>query len=255
MEFLTTAISSECRPARKIHNYNASGSCTVSIDATDLELVAVDIFGCNFKFRVVNVYRPPYYNETARCSALVLCDEMSRLSIVKWPCFIVGDFNCPNICWAKCSAPDDGIQDIVLRFINENNFMQLVNEPTRNSNILDLVLCNQPLLVCDLDVQCPIGNSDHCAVQVSIVHETDEPCVAPQNQDELVYDWQRADFVSMSNYLYTVDWHSMPSVNLTADSLWTAFDTVLQDAIQMFVPAKVIQRQTIRRNKHRYPNS
>ena len=58
-------------------------SCTVPIDATDLEIVAVDIFGCNFKFRVVNVYRPPYYNEAARSSTLVLCDELSRLSSVK----------------------------------------------------------------------------------------------------------------------------------------------------------------------------
>ena len=31
-------------------------------------------------------------------------------------------------------------------------------------------------------------------------------------------------------------------------------NTVLQDAMQMFVPAKIIQRQTSKRYKRRYPN-
>ena len=62
-------------------------------------------------------------------------------------------------------APADNIQDLFLDFILSNGFSQLVNEPTRQGNILDLVLCNEPLLITSVDILSPIGNSDHASVE------------------------------------------------------------------------------------------
>jgi hypothetical protein len=71
--------------------------------------------------------------------------------------------------------------------------------------------------------------------------------------DELVYDWRRADFDSMSNFLYAVDWHGMVSRNLTADALWTAFDGVLQNAVKQFVPVRKPLRPKLNSSKRHYP--
>jgi hypothetical protein len=49
-----------------------------------------------------------------------------------------------------------------------NGFTELVFEPTRLRNILDIVLCNHPLIICDLSVTPLFGNSDHNQVQFSV---------------------------------------------------------------------------------------
>ena len=78
--------------------------------------------------------------------------------------FIGGDFNCPGISWDRFKAPADNIQDLFLDFTLSNGFSQLVNEPTRQDNILDLVLCNEPLHITSVDIQSPMRKSDHASV-------------------------------------------------------------------------------------------
>ena len=78
--------------------------------------------------------------------------------------FIGGDFNCPGINWDRFKAPAYNVQDLFLQFTLSSGFSQLVNEPTRQDNILDLVLCNEPLLISSVDIQSPIGKSDHASV-------------------------------------------------------------------------------------------
>jgi len=53
-------------------------------------------------------------------------------------------------------VPNDMVQDA---------FTQLVQSPTRGSNIIDLVLTNEPLVVCDVKVEEPFvtGNHSHMA--------------------------------------------------------------------------------------------
>ena len=211
--------------------------------------------GGDYRLRLIVTYRPPYYNEAARTDASTLYRELTKLCDIKWPCFIVGDFNCPHINWQTCSAPNDGIQDSLICFVNDNNFCQLVKEPTRNIHVLDLVLCNEPLLVYDLSVQCPVGNSDHDSVQFNIARTVSEPQMQSCKHAETVYDWQHADFDSMANFLRTVDWHGMVSCNLTADTLWAAFSALLQDAMDRFVPVRKLTAPS-RQNKNRqYPTA
>ena len=57
----------------------------------------------------------------------------------------------------------------------ENGFSQLVTEPTKQSNILDLVLCNEALLVSDVNVLSPIGGSDHASIQFKVITNYDRP--------------------------------------------------------------------------------
>ena len=85
----------------------------------NVELVAIDVLTHNYRLRLINAYRPPYSNESARLEADILYRELFKLCNVKWPCFIVGDLNCPHIKWALNYAPSDGIQDLLLRLVNE----------------------------------------------------------------------------------------------------------------------------------------
>ena len=73
---------------------------------------------------------------------------------------IIADFNLPGIDWLDVRAACDlANNSLVIDIIQDNFFTQLVNEPTRECNILDLVLTTSPEFVCELAVGEPF--SDH----------------------------------------------------------------------------------------------
>jgi hypothetical protein len=72
---------------------------------------------------------------------------------------IMGDFNYPGINWETFESNNHGqaFRDLVM----ENFLIQHVREPTRESNVLDLVLSSNDGMVENLEVKEHLGNSDH----------------------------------------------------------------------------------------------
>jgi hypothetical protein len=79
----------------------------------------------------------------------------NKFTNTKYPCIIAGDLRCPDIEWAKSFPPSDNIQDKLLDFYVNHGFRQLVREPTRLGNILDVMLTNELLIIRDVNVQAP----------------------------------------------------------------------------------------------------
>ena len=81
---------------------------------------------------------------------------------MKLPIIVLGDFNCPDICWhtlASHSSRSSALCD----FIFDNNMSQLITYPTHhNGHILDLLFTNDPDSVGDIVTidNCPLV-SDH----------------------------------------------------------------------------------------------
>jgi len=124
-------------------------------------------------------------------------------------------------------APADGSQDALLDFAVTQGLCQIVQAPTRGDNLLYVILTNEPLSICNVDVIKPFSTSDHCQVKFSVFSD----CI--NHSEKLVtkrYDWSSADYDSMSDYIAGIDWLGILSTRLTADSLWAAFSDVLQAA-------------------------
>ena len=103
---------------------------------------------------------------------------------------LIGDFNLQNVDWIHYSAPVSPFYDMLVRFVNENGLLQFVSEPTRHENILDPVLTNVPNLISDLQVQCPLSESDHNVVKFSINLCSDHNNVSDNHGvDEWYYDF------------------------------------------------------------------
>ena len=228
----------------------------------DVEVSAVDVLVHRDKYRFIVVYRPPSHDAIGKMHVVTLIETLTSLCAVKWPVFIVGDFNCPGISWDIPRAPADNIQDCLLKFVVENGFSQLVTEPTRQSNILDLVLCNEALLVSDVNVLSPIGGSDHSSIQFKVITSYDRPTGPKPSTNEhavhRVYLWKHADYTAMRDYLLSVDWDSLLMYNLTVDTLWSAFCTVLQSAVDWYVPSHTVAQNNTSENHsktRRYPRS
>jgi len=98
-------------------------------------------------------------------------------------------------------------------------------------------------------------------VQFSIAANVVEsqPTVGSDNCMERVYMWDEANYDAITAYLECIDWHEMLACNLTVDELWSAFTDVLQQAIDLYVPVRFVNKKcstTGRRKPHvNYPRN
>ena len=113
-------------------------------------------------------YRPPssdidYLKELERSLSLIERTG-NNLSIL-----LLGDFNLPQIVWSTPSPTcPDSLSSTFCAIIADYFLHQLVLQPTREQNILDLVFITAPELVKDLEICLPIGGSDHCSIEFKL---------------------------------------------------------------------------------------
>ena len=83
----------------------------------------------------------------------------------------MGDFNLPHIDWSL-QRPTPAPGSKLLHFLADNGLSQHVQEPTRQNNILDLVITTEEALLVTLQIKDKIG--DHQAIQFSLQIEKEE---------------------------------------------------------------------------------
>ena len=82
------------------------------------------------------------------------------------PCLIVGDINLPNVDWKHFTfGIDSNLRNSdFLAFCISNNLTQKVDFPTRDNNILDVLLIDDPRMIKNVRSSAPFGNSDHVSI-------------------------------------------------------------------------------------------
>jgi len=112
-----------------------------------------------------------------------------------------------------------------------NGYEQCVTEPTRGSNVLDLVLCNEPILISSINVSPPFGSSDHNSIELRV------SCYAAERPTDREsykrYLWSQGDYESMALYLNGVRWNDLLTTNFSPNALWSAFCEVLNSAVDL----------------------
>jgi hypothetical protein len=123
--------------------------CPVQYPRTfeSLEVVAVDLI-LNPKVRIVCAYRPP--NATQEYTEL-LSSLINEITNVTWPVIILGDFNLPHIDWKNMLSPKTNEYETFLNAVVEAGLHQVVTFPTRENNVLDLILTNSPMIVSGIE--------------------------------------------------------------------------------------------------------
>ena len=167
---------------------------------------------------IVCVYRPP---DTTEVSTKNLFDFISSY-ITKvsnnnhMDIIIAGDFNFPGIKWEDLTIKRDSDyasgQSLML-FMAEHLLSQYVDCPTRDKNILDLLLTNNSNLVLHINTEDTNGLSDHRLVTVT-TKESLKP-IQPKPKPTFTKHTFRnlkihnADFDLISEHLSTVDWNEL----------------------------------------------
>ena len=213
-------------------------------------------------FNLVTVYRPPNEHNLDNLDRL-MSENNNSLS----PTIYIGDFNLPDIDWAR--TPNHGqvkansnrkpLHEKALQIFRINNLTQIIHGAThRKGNTLDLVLVEKELLN-EMNVQCEIlpRLSDHHMVLVSLVTQqyTDKRATGrPQHKLNL----DNAKFSEINKLFESL--HS--EIQLPYQSIehqWHKFTETIKTATDQYIPTKLARpggkpwmtRELVRLIRHR----
>ena len=91
------------------------------------------------------------------------------LSVSQLPIVLCGDFNVPNINWNLVSPiVSTPVANPMCELFRDNYLYQLVTDPTRQDNVLDLVFTNRLDIVANVEVVDNLPFTDHDGLQFKL---------------------------------------------------------------------------------------
>ena len=124
---------------------------------------------------------------------------------------LTGDFNLPAIDWITESTPnnDHSKEHKFIETTRDCFWYQMIKEPTRvrvnnEPHVLDLVLCNDHQSVSNININSPIGKSDHAVIIF------DYECYIERTnfkKEKILYN--KADYSEIRNYLKQLNWNKL----------------------------------------------
>ena len=157
---------------------------------------------------------------------------------------LAGDFNLPDILWESSSINTNriyssGLSYHMMDIANDNYLTQLVTEPTRDDNILDLIFTTTPDLIDSVQVR--PGMSDHYAVTAEINMRAKYNLQKPRS----VYLYKRANWDKIKDDLHEFQHTflaSTPYDNPVNDN-WQNLKSAIMDSVKINIPTKSLKTQ------------
>lgn len=140
-------------------------------------------------------------------------------------------FNFHHEEWLGSRIPDAAGRRI-LEMCNALGLTQFVKEPTREDQILDLVMT-------DLDVTCTtharMGTSDHNPVHLKM----NVPLYRDKPYKRKVWQYDKADHWGMRGFLASANWSRAIHPD-DPEEACSNITTIISDAMELFIPAKLV---------------
>ena len=196
---------------------------------------------------IVSLYRPPNTPAHSFQGMLNFLQQyISKASCDKhYDLIITGDFNLPNLTWhqnnysEESSKPTES-EDLLINFMEENLLCQYITQPTRNRNILDLFLTNNPNLVLQSN-STPTPLSDHNIVSVQTTYNlnsTKTKVKLPIPPDTFRgLNLYKADWDKINAHLELVVWDDLKSL-CSADEFPELLRLTVLQVCMLYTPPK-----------------
>ncbi len=156
-----------------------------------------------------------------------------------------GDFNLPSVNRESMSVDPGGsyidLSRQMIDIANDFGFEQVVKEPTRGNNILDLFFTSNPTLI-ERSWVVP-GISDHDGIPVIVV--STKPRFI-KHKPRKVYQFHKADTSALKSHLqiWTDQFTSATYDNdVSVNTLYDDFTCTIISAMDMFIPSKMITKK------------
>ena len=150
----------------------------------------------------------------------------------------MGDFNFPDINWELQEAGAGG--RVFLEQMQDSFLLQKVLKPTRGVNILDLVLTTEDNLVSDMEIVCPVSNSDHNVLLWSIDYGHEAEIGQKQNQRS--YKYERGNYPLFTSKLQEIDWERLLERS-DVDKIWNELKSRMIELRNELVPIRRVNKR------------
>lgn len=191
------------------------------------EAISVEISYRKRHFLITGVYRAPGADPSF-CQSFE--NYMGNMNNAKMPHVLCGDFNLPDIDWLGMQARTH-MSSTFLRTVNNFGMDQIVTEPTRESNILDLIFVSQEDILHDLEVGPPI--SDHNVITGKLLLEC-----SGANSVRKVKLYRSADYETIDIILSRIDWNYRFSACPDSDAMYMVFLNIIHSVLDNFIPVR-----------------
>ena len=145
---------------------------------------------------------------------------------------LVGDFNLPEIEWSCNRALQQSHNHALLIDIIQDNFLtQLVSEPTRNQNILDLLITTSP----DIIDRLVVGDcfSDHNSLSFEILRSP----YTQRKSRKCFYSYGKTDWAHLKMLLAWIPW-SCAFFDDDIEYNWSCWKDLLFTAMDECIPVR-----------------
>ena len=145
------------------------------------------------KMNVGVIYRP---------KTLSLADDNKLFHELSTFCnrevLIMGDFNFNDINWTTLEHGSVGSR--LIDFLGDNYLVQHVKDPTRNRNILDLLITSRENLITDVEIGENIASSDHNLIKCNL-----QKSFRIDSSLSVIPDLRKANFTRLREDLQLID--------------------------------------------------
>ena len=177
-------------------------------------------------------YRSPTASEEENKD---LFEQISHFS--NFRTMIMGDFNYGDINWEEMESGPHGKE--FLELVDDSFLYQKVVLPTRGSNILDLLLCTEQNMIEEVEIKCPVSNSDHNVLLFKLNCKTEVIKNLLKN-----YRYDKGDYVNMKAELNAINWEEIYS-NKDVEEIWVLFQQKLMELREKYVPESVPKKREL----------
>ena len=164
---------------------------------------------------MINIYRPPTCSEQKFKEMLAdLSATLDKISPPMPTVVMCGDFNFPIINWETGNTVGGTLEmqrqaAALLEFMRVHCLQQMISEPTRQQNILDLFLTNAPEIVGNIEVLNTVI-SDHKLITVDTCIEDIQPQKCKKEKLEgfaaLNFHHKKIEWKKLNEELALIDW-------------------------------------------------
>ena len=206
----------------------------------NIEAVWVQIFSKNKnnksvqKLLIGTCYRPPNQSKAEQdlfLDYLTGCFE-SIYNEFKCPFVLLGDFNDACCNWND-SHEKSKVGLSLYNLIHSHHLSQLINEPTREDHLLDLLITNCADLVVNSGVGDPLDQLDHLPINgcIKFSHEK------PKSFKKFVRSYNIDNLNNLYKTLSTIEWYKLfyccNDVNILLDIFYNTLFSVLEECVPL----------------------
>ena len=161
---------------------------------------------------------------------------------LKGSLWLLGDFNYPKFSWDQEHMPSmksgsgfPANYEEFVSLLDDFSLVQMVNEPIRGENVLDLFLTSNHTLVEDIKVSPGIADHNIVVAKVNL-----KPKTSKQIPRKIPL-FRKANWTSFKTYITDKKIEILNNLyQKSVEDIWTALKTTIQNGISEFVPIKKI---------------